>query len=166
MEKLGIEPALLIAQLINFGVFFFVFSKYIAKPLVKTIKAEKSKEAERERLLADAQKREAKLAEDEVSLRQTVRKERDQLVKEAKKVGEEVKASIVSDAKKEADDIIAKAHKQIEQEKAEMYAELKDKTLELSLSIVMKAMKDYLTPDVQRKLTAHIVENMSKDVLR
>ena len=44
MDKLGIDVKLLIAQLVNFGLFFFIFQKFIAKPFLGLIKSEEKKE--------------------------------------------------------------------------------------------------------------------------
>jgi F-type H+-transporting ATPase subunit b len=37
MEKLGIDPKILIAQIVNFGIVFFLLKKFLFKPLIKII---------------------------------------------------------------------------------------------------------------------------------
>src|SRR3989344_4575625 len=60
MEGLGIDLKLLIAQIINFGLFFYVFKRFLAKPFVSFIDEEKQKEAERETSLQKAKKKRSK----------------------------------------------------------------------------------------------------------
>ena len=44
MENLGIDIKLLIAQLINFGIFFFIIAKFVAKPFTKFLNEERNKD--------------------------------------------------------------------------------------------------------------------------
>ena len=46
MENLGINVKLIIAQIINFALFFLIYKKFIAKPFVNFINGEKKKEEE------------------------------------------------------------------------------------------------------------------------
>ena len=41
---------------------------------------------------------------------------------------------------------------------------MKEKTLDLSLYLVDKALKNYLTDDVKKGLTEYILKNSSKDI--
>ena len=41
MEKLGIEPQLLLAQLVNFGIIIFVLSKFLYKPILDMLEKRK-----------------------------------------------------------------------------------------------------------------------------
>ena len=42
MENLGIDIKLLIAQMINFGLFFFIIKKFVTKPFLNFVEDEKS----------------------------------------------------------------------------------------------------------------------------
>ncbi len=61
MEKLGVDLKLLIAQAINFILFFFIVKKYIAKPFSQFLKSEKENEKEKELSLQKAKKLEEDL---------------------------------------------------------------------------------------------------------
>jgi len=45
MEGLGVDVKLLIAQVINFLLFFYIFKKYLAKPFQKYLDEETKKTA-------------------------------------------------------------------------------------------------------------------------
>src|SRR3989344_4531891 len=74
MEGLGIDLKLLIAQIINFGLFFYVFKRFLAKPFVSFIDEEKQKEAERETSLQKAKKLEDELLKKEQQAQEKARK--------------------------------------------------------------------------------------------
>src|SRR3990167_6759146 len=138
MEGLGIDLKLLIAQIINFGLFFYVFKRFLAKPFVSFIDEEKQKEAERETSLQKAKKLE------------------DELLKKKQQAQEK--------ARKEAQEIKKKAQKQIELEKETIYADAKEKVAKLSLFIVQNTLREVLSDDLRKKITERILKNSSKHI--
>src|SRR3989338_10910360 len=117
MEGLGIDLKLLIAQIINFGLFLYVFKRFIAKPFVSFIDEEKQKEAERETSLQKAKKLEDELLKKEQQAQEKARKEAQEIVKEAKQTAEKLKENILSQAQEEGQEIKKKAQTQIELQK-------------------------------------------------
>ena len=164
MEQLGIEPKLLLAQIVNFSIFFLIFQRFMAKPFIAFIKKERKNEEERQKALEQITTQEQRLAEEEKEFKQKMRKAIDEEIKKAKEQGVAVREDIVAQAHKEAEGIVAQARKQIEDERASMYRDAKTKIGNLSVTIVDKALKDYLTEDAQKRITQHIVQNLTKDV--
>ena len=135
MESLGIDLKLVIAQLINFGILFWLLSKFAYKPIMnlleerqkkieqgladaaasakkladvesKTAKMLESTEKEAGKILADA-KVTAKAEADEMIGKATDQAER--TLKNAEKDAEATKNSIVSEAKKELSGVVVMA---------------------------------------------------------
>ena len=46
MENLGIDVKLLIAQVVNFALFLFIFHRFISKPFLRFLDSEKKKDEE------------------------------------------------------------------------------------------------------------------------
>ncbi len=164
MENLGIDLKLLIAQAINFALFFFVFKKFLVKPFSKFIAGEKNKEEEKEKLLAEAKKQEELLKKKEESLNATMKRQADKIVDEAKKSAELLKKEILDEAAKEAELIREKAKKQLGIEKETLNRSARDKVLEFSFFLVNKALKDFLTPEARKKITELILKSSPKKV--
>ena len=164
MEQLGIEPKLLLAQIVNFLIFFIIFQRFLAKPFMAFVKKEKKNEEERQKALEQITTQEQRLSEEEKEFKQKMRKAVDEEIEKAKEQGLKVQEDIVKQAHKEADNIVIQARKQLEDERTTMYKDAKGKIGNLSVAIVDKALKDYLTEDAQRKMTQHIIEKLSKDV--
>lgn len=160
MENLGVDPKLLIAQLINFGLFFFIFSKFIAKPFLAYIKDEKKKDAERSRLNELALKQDADLIKKEEEMKTRLRKEYDKALTEAKHEAETVKATLMNDAKKEAEEYVIKAQKQMQSDKLAMEREIKDRIASLSVLLIEHGLKDYLTEDMQKGVTKQLLTHL------
>lgn len=164
MENLGIDLKLLVAQIVNFAVFFVVFKLYIAKPFSSMINNEKKKEKEREKILAELESKEARMKLEETKFRKTLEEERDRLMDETKKAAQEIKQTMVENAKQEATGILTKAREQIDIEKKSLQDQIRLKAIDLSIFMIDKALKDYLTDDTKRNLTDYIVKNLGRGV--
>ena len=157
MEKLGINPKLLIAQIVNFVLFFIIIKKFIAKPFIKFVDKQKHEEAERERITNDLKKSEEELGKKEIQVKETIRKRENEAVQEAKKQGGIVKNQIIQDAKDDAQDIRKKAKEQIEHERKILEGNIKKKVVDLSVLLVEKVLKRSLDISQKRKITKDIL---------
>ena len=166
MENLGIDVKLLIAQGINFALFFIVFKKFLAKPFSAFLTSEQKKDKERERIMSNLQKQEEEYTVKEAAFKKRLKKEEDEFIKKAKEDAQRVKADLMTEAKHEADQLVAKAKKEMQSEKEEMYQEVKKKAGELSLIMVAKALEDSLDESSKKKITAHILTNLNKRAIQ
>ncbi len=162
MEQLGIDGKLLLAQLINFALFFYIFHRFMAKPFKKFILGEKAKDVEKERLLGELKSGEEKLALQKSDAESKLKEERAKIVAAAKLEAEEVKKQIVEDARVEAEAIRDSAKGVLEAERTALYRELKDKIVELSFSIVDATLKKSLTEQCKKQVTRDILKNLKE----
>lgn len=164
MENLGIDSKLLIAQLINFGLFFFVFKKYLSKPFLKFIKLEKEGSEEREKLLLKAKSMDEKMVEKEKALLATMKKQSDAQIQEAKNAAAKIKVQLLEEAEKEINELKVRAKKQLVQEQTEMQKDAKQKINELSFMIVNSVLKEVLTTEMKKKISDSIISNSAKSI--
>ena len=164
MESLGIDFKLLIAQLINFIIFFYIFKKYIAKPFSRFLKTEIDKEKEKERIFQEIKKKEEAFALEEKKLKEKMKKEYEESLKNTKQEAIKVKDKIITEARKEAEQIILKARKQMEEERSEMIKEIKQKAVDLSLLIVEKTLSQFIDTEMHKKINQQILKNFAKRV--
>lgn len=160
MDKLGIDVKLLIAQLVNFGLFFLIFQRFIAKPFLSLIKSEEKKEKEKRALEEELIRKSEQMSGEEKEAKEHLNAQIKTLLMNAKKEAELVKKSMIESAKKEAEDIITQSRRQIEEESASMEQTMKRKAADLSLLIVKEALKDYLTENMQKEMTQHIISRI------
>ncbi|PIY69328.1 hypothetical protein COY90_01235 [Candidatus Roizmanbacteria bacterium CG_4_10_14_0_8_um_filter_39_9] len=160
MENLGVDPKLLIAQIINFGLFFFIFSTFIAKPFLAFIQSEKKKDAERVRLNDLAANQEADLTKKEGEMKLRLKKEYDKALVEAKNEAVAVRTTLMKEATSEAEAYLAKAKKEMADEKRNMEREIKERIGALSVVLVERGLREYLTDDMQKGVTKRILTNL------
>lgn len=159
MENLGIDIKLLIAQLINFGIFFFLIKKFVAKPFTKFLKEERSKDEEKTELLDKLKKSEEAEVINEKKMREKVKKELDLLFAQSKKEAQEIREELIKQAEADAKEIREKNKKLLDEEKNILYREVKDKIVKTSLLIVEKALKESLDEASRKQVTNFIIKN-------
>ena len=159
MENLGIDIKLLIAQLINFGIFFFIIKKFVAKPFTKFLNEERSKDEEKNKLLEKLKRSEEAAVESERKMREKVKKELDVLFSQSKKEAQDIRGELVKQAEGDAQEIRDKSKKLLEEEKNVLYREVKDKIIKTSLIIVEKALKESLDESSRKQVTNFIIKN-------
>jgi len=163
MENLGVDTKLIIAQLVNFAIFFFVFQKFIAKPFMAYLKKQKQDEETREEFAAEIEKRKEKLDAEDVKLQKERKKALELALVQSKKDAEVVKQEIIANAKKEAEAIVTKAHEQMEAEREQLNKEVRQQVASVSMLVVEKALREYLTTDAQKQITQNIVKHIPAD---
>jgi F-type H+-transporting ATPase subunit b len=160
MENLGIDIKLLIAQAINFGIFLFIFQKFISKPFLAYLKKQKEEEELRAEFAEELETRKEKLDAEDAKLEKERKKKLEKAITEAKTDAEVVKAEIIETAHKEAATIVEKGKEQIAQERKELYKDIRQQITSVSMLVVEKALREYLTDDAQKKITQNIVKHI------
>ena len=87
MENLGIDGKLLLAQVINFVLFFILVKQFMVKPFTSFMNQERINEEEKNRMLEKLKKSEEAGIEAEKKMKEKMKKEFDILFVEAKKEG-------------------------------------------------------------------------------
>ncbi|QQG43841.1 MAG: ATP synthase F0 subunit B [Candidatus Roizmanbacteria bacterium] len=162
MENLGIDIKLLIAQVINFIILFFVFRRYLAKPFINYLKEERKKDEDKSKILSELETKHDRMIEEEQEFRKKLKQEQEKILNETKRASEKLKEELMKKAKDEADDIISKAKRQIEDDREVFYKEVKSYITDTSIFMIEKALKQNLTTEVQKKLTEHVLSNLQK----
>lgn len=160
MEALGIDGKLLLAQAINFIIFYFIFNKYISKPFSKFLKKEQSIEQEKHELLMKLRSGEEQRLEEETKMKKEMKRLAEEEIKKARTDAEHIHAEIVAKAQKEAAEIIKKGHEQIASERQQLHSEVKKNIGEMSMILISKGLNEYLSPELKKDLTRHILNNL------
>lgn len=163
MENLGLDFKLLIAQVVNFGLFFLLFKKFIAKPFLNLIKEEEENEKKNELLKSKLLKQDEEIEIKRNSFKDELIKKEDDLISSAKERAKSVELKIVEEAEIQAKRIKNDALLEVESEKQDLYKQLKNKISELSLIIVDKSLKEVLNEETKKKITSAIIKNLPKD---
>ncbi|MFA6016583.1 MAG: hypothetical protein WC744_00665 [Patescibacteria group bacterium] len=159
MENLGIDGRLLLAQMINFVLFFILVKQFVVKPFTSFLNQERKNEEDKNKLLEKLKKSEEAGMEAEKKMKEKMKKEFDVLFVEAKKEAQSMRADLIKQAESEAEEIKNKNKKILEEEKNLLYREVKDKIIKTSVMIVENTLKDSLDESSRKKVTGAIIKN-------
>lgn len=162
MEKLGIQPIPLLTQIFNFIILTILLTKFLYKPIIKTLDERRKKIDEglkfSDRMKLEIEKNEKSRTEILAKAKEEARK----VIEEAKKTGRKAEEEIVQEAQKEAAKIIERGKKEIQSEKAEMEKQLKEETIEIAAGMVEKLLGEVLSARDQKT----IIEKKLKVIAR
>lgn len=159
MENLGIDGKLLLAQIINFVLFFILVKQFVVKPFTSFLNQERKNEEEKNKMLEKLKKSEEAGVEAEKKMKEKMKKEFDGLFAEAKKDAQALRNDLIKQAETDAQEIRDKSKKLLEEERNTLYREVKDKIIKTSLMIVERSLSDSLDESSRKKVTSSIIKN-------
>ena len=144
MEALGIDPKLLVAQLVNFALFAYVFKRFMYKPFKTYLAKQQGEEQERTRILADLVKKEEKIEMKQKEVLVEARSQALSIVKEAEAMAHAKKEDMLKAAQEEVTKLKQKAEKDIEDDRAQMHDDIREKVVKTSEILASSALRDFV----------------------
>ncbi|MDO8486741.1 MAG: F0F1 ATP synthase subunit B [Candidatus Curtissbacteria bacterium] len=161
-KQFGIEPILLLAQIINFLVILFVLKKFFYKPLVKMLADRKARIAESLRN-ADTIEGKLKATEEKSALvLDTARKNAEDILTDAKAEAQRIADAAGQEAKTATEQTLKKAMEQIQSEREKMQKDLEQETLDLVTATVKKVLGRNLRDVEKKSLTAKSIADITR----
>lgn len=161
LTDFGINPILLLAQIVNFLILLFILQRILFKPLMKVLDLRKEKIATS---LKEAEQIKEELAKAEQTSREIIEKaslKADQLVIEAKEAAQKLREEGSAAAKAEAEKIFKKGQDNIDLEKEKMRASLRSELMEVVVLATEKIMGKSLSTQEKEELTHKSLKELS-----
>jgi F-type H+-transporting ATPase subunit b len=154
MEALGIEPKLLLAQVVNFLIIVVVLNVLLYKPILSILEKRKKEIAEgleyTEKIRHEFEVMEQKKAK----MLADSRKEGQGIIEEARLKGKAEGKMILDEAREEAEEIVEKGKISVLQEREAMQKGLRKDSVALAILIAKRLLSEILTADMQHKILA------------
>lgn len=166
MESLGIDVRLIVIQIINFAILFFVLTKFLYKPIFKVLEERKRKIEES---LAQAQK----IAEEKVKLEEEKTKEiaksrevGKKIIEEMRMMGEKEREQILKRTQEEAEKMIKRAEENLVLERRKLESELKEELVDLSLMMTERLLEEKIERKKEEELFFQSLDKLKERVRR
>jgi F-type H+-transporting ATPase subunit b len=157
MEQLGIEPKLLIAQVVNFLIIIVVLTKLLYRPILRMLEKRRKEIAEGLALTEKMREEAEKLAAKREAVLDAARREGTKLIDEARGQAHEAEKEIVADAHRQAEELIARGRAEVVRQGEQMEKDLRGKTVELASAMTRRLLSEVMGAKEQHKLlSAHI----------
>ena len=160
IETLGIDLKLLLTQILNFLILFFILYHFAYKPLLNMLDKRKKMIEESAINSERINKESIELENKKEQILTDARKEALKIIEESKREGAKIKEESVKDAREQSRSIIEKAKLQIEAEKEEKFKELKKEVGELALIGVNLILKEKMNEKIDQKIIKEALKNM------
>lgn len=160
MDKLGIEPTLLLAQIVNFAIVVAVLSKLLYRPILTMLEKRKKEIEEGVRLTTKAREDEVKLEEKKERMLAMARKEAQEILEEARKQAKLEEHDIIASAHKDVEALMVKAKEDTARMREEMEKSVRDSAVELAVAMAKKLLTGVLSSADQHKLIAKQVKDI------
>lgn len=162
MEQLGIEPNLLLAQIVNFLIIFFVLSKLLYKPILGMLEKRKKEITAGLELTEKMRSEEEKLNVRKEKLLDEARKEARNIVEAGKKEADEQAKEIVESAHTSAREIIEKGKEDVVDLRAGMQKDVQRAAVDIAQAMTKQLLSQVLTPADQHKLIQKHLKELEK----
>jgi F-type H+-transporting ATPase subunit b len=162
MEGLGINAQLLLAQLINFGLIFWLLVWLLRKPLEKILR-ERSELIEKS--VKEAQEITQRLKsvdEEKASIMAAARTQADELIEKGQQISADVQKKATETARVQADEIIAQAHLTTEKEKERLMQDLAEEIRQTVRTSLEQSFTELSADEQRRAADAAIAELLKR----
>lgn len=163
LNEFGFKPELFIAQVINFLILFFVFKRFLYKPLLSLMK---KREDTIKKGLDDAHDA-ALLKEETENNRALILKrtqtEAEKIITEAKKTADELRNTMREETRVETEKMIAEARIQAHAEMEKMEKKITSMSLTLSAELLSKVTKSLFTEEEQKQIVKRTINKLPKN---
>lgn len=152
MEKLGIEPSLLLAQLVNFSIIVIVLTKLLYKPILTMLEKRKREIEEGLAITARMRLEEEKFAQRKEKLIAQARAEARIIMEDAKSRAKEAERETLHQAQKDGQELIEKAKRESLAIHESRARDREKEAVVIGAAIAKRLLADVLSPADQHKL--------------
>lgn len=163
MEKLGIDPKLLLTQILNFAIMVLVLTKLLYKPILKGLEERRQKIAESLRLAEKSKLEDEKHAKKREELLVEAREEAKVIIQSAKKDGQRLKDELIAEGKEEVEVLKTRMEKDLQSKFDTMSKKTVSQTVDIAAEMVKRLLPGVLSASDQQKLIVTQLKKLEKD---
>lgn len=163
LKNFGIDPVLLVAQIINFFILLYLLKRFLYKSIAamlsqrkQTIEEGLRKGEEGRKLLEEAETKQKELLKD-------ARDQAASFIKDAKERSEAMIAETEATMKKRGDALLRDAKIQIQEETKKAEQQLLAKVSTMAIQFLQQSLKDLYSEEDQEKLVLKAIRQIKKE---
>ncbi len=162
LKDFGVEPVLLLAQIVNFAILLFILKRFLYKPILKVLEERKNKIATSMKQSEQIQKKFEEMEIKQQEILDNARKESTQIVDEAKSEAKTLSSQIQTEASNQADQTLKRVQETLALEKQKMVSEeKKEKENEVTLA-TQKVVGQKMTKRDKDQIVTEVLNETAK----
>lgn len=165
MEKLGIDPTMLITQIINFTIMVVILTKFLYKPILKMLDERKKKIEDGLELAEKMKLKEEELQKEKEKILDQAKEEGQKIIEEYKNRAKKAELEIIMAANNESAEIKEKAKNELGREREKMQDDLQKQVLSIALAMTKTVVDQILDKNAQSDLIEKKLKLLEKESL-
>lgn len=162
MEQLGIEPNLLLAQIVNFLIILFVLSRLLYKPILGMLEKRKKEIAAGLELTQKLREEEEKMTIRKEKLMEEARREARNIVEAGNKEAEAQAKEIIENAHTQEHGIIAKGKEEVVVIRSNMEKDVRRAAVDIAVAMTKQLLSQVFSQTDQHKLIQKHLKELEK----
>ncbi len=160
LKQFGVEPLLLIAQVVNFLVLLYILKRVLYKPILKVLDDRKAMIAQSIKNSEEIEKKLAETEEEKEAALEKAAKEAQRILEDATKSANQIIEDSQIKAATDIEEMLKKSRDQIKQDRETMQQELREDLANLVAISLQKVTGKVLTSKDQKKLVEQSVKEL------
>lgn len=162
IKNFGVEPVLLIAQIVNFLIILFILKKFLYKPVLNTLKKREDIIKEGLKQAEDSKLAFEKALEEEKKILKKAQEQARKILDDAKNQSVLVAKEIEEKSRIQSEKILDEGRKQIDEEVKLAEKRLTASVNKLSIDILKKSLKETFSDKEETKLIDRAIKEIVK----
>ena len=162
LKNFGFDPVMLVAQIVNFLIVFYLLKRFLYKPVLDMLKKRKDAIEEGVKQAEEARQTLEKTLEEERKILLKAREEAKKIVEDARLQAKESALEIEEASKKQAEKIMLEAMQRIEQESVETERKLSEKISVLAADMLAKSLQGVFGTRDQKVFVDKAIKELKK----
>ena len=162
LKDFGVEPLLLLAQIINFIILLYILKRFLYKPILKVLEERKKRIETSIKQADDMQNRFDESTKKQEELLNKGREEATRIVEEAKQEARALSTLIQAETKQNIQDSLKKNQESLELEQQKMVAEARGQIVDM----IASATEKVVTKSLKESDKERLIQQSIKDIKR
>lgn len=162
VKEFGINPILLLAQIVNFTILLFLLKKFLYKPILKVLEDRKSKIAVSLKQAEEIEKRLEKSAVEQEEMLNKARTEANLIISDSKKEAAELAEKTIEKTKVNVAEMLKKNEDRLKLEQEQMLIDVKKDLAEIVMRATAKVSQKTITGADNKKMVDEALAEVEK----
>lgn len=164
-KNFGVNPILLVAQIVNFLIILFILKKFMYKPVLDMLKKRENEIKEGLQSAEEGQKRLEEALEKEKEILSNAESQAEKIISSAKEESEELKKQIEETTRKDTERLIKQAKETINEETRKTEERLIRRIGEIAISLLENSLSGVFGKKEQRIIIKKALTELNKQNL-
>ncbi|OGY21195.1 MAG: ATP synthase F0 subunit B [Candidatus Woykebacteria bacterium GWB1_45_5] len=160
LKDFGVQPILLLAQIVNFAILLYLLKRFLYKPILKVLEERRQKVETSMKQAEEMQKRFEETTKKQEEILGAARSDASKVIEDAKEEAKALAETIQKESKEATEATIKRAQGTLELEKQKMIAEARSQIVEIVTTATEKVVAKTLKGSEKERLIEESIKEI------